>query len=87
MGLCTTLHRPPTSRSARVGVDRTLATRRAAVRTAQRPPLAVDYARVSIAIAHNGNLTNAEELREKLEARGSIFHRNGDNEFIITFWR
>jgi len=38
------------------------------IRNAQ--PLAVDYARGSIAIAHNGNLTNAEELREKLEARG-----------------
>ncbi|HKQ70665.1 MAG TPA: amidophosphoribosyltransferase [Polyangiaceae bacterium] len=46
-------------------------------------PLAVDYARGSIAIAHNGNLTNAEELREKLEARGSIFQSNSDTEVII----
>jgi amidophosphoribosyltransferase len=51
------------------------------IRNAQ--PLAVDYARGSIAIAHNGNLTNAEELREKLEARGSIFQSNGDTEVII----
>jgi amidophosphoribosyltransferase len=46
-------------------------------------PFAVDYARGSIAVAHNGNLTNAEELREKLEARGSIFQSNSDTEVII----
>ena len=36
-------------------------------------PIAVDYARGSLAVCHNGNLTNAEELRAELEARGSIF--------------
>jgi amidophosphoribosyltransferase len=46
-------------------------------------PLAVDYARGSIAVAHNGNLTNAEELRERLEARGSIFQSQADTEVII----
>src|SRR5256885_8423680 len=46
-------------------------------------PIAVDYARGSIAVAHNGNLTNAEELREKLEARGSIFQSQADTEVII----
>src|SRR5919205_2337044 len=33
-------------------------------------PFAVDYARGSIAVAHNGNLTNAEEVRATLEERG-----------------
>jgi len=46
-------------------------------------PLAVDYARGSIAVAHNGNLTNAECLREKLEERGSIFQSHSDTEVII----
>ncbi len=46
-------------------------------------PLAVEYARGAIAIAHNGNLTNAEEIREKLEARGSIFQSNADTEVIV----
>ena len=46
-------------------------------------PLAVDYARGSIAVAHNGNLTNAEQLREKLEARGSIFQSTSDTEVIV----
>ena len=34
-------------------------------------PIAVNYSRGQIAVAHNGNLTNAETLREKLEERGS----------------
>ena len=46
-------------------------------------PLAVDYARGSIAVAHNGNLTNAEALREKLEERGSIFQSMSDTEVIV----
>ncbi len=46
-------------------------------------PIAVDYARGSIAVAHNGNLTNAEELRERLEARGSIFQSTSDTEVIV----
>ena len=46
-------------------------------------PLAVDYARGSIAVAHNGNLTNHAELRERLEARGSIFQSAADTEAIV----
>ena len=46
-------------------------------------PIAVNYARGSIAVAHNGNLTNAEALREKLEARGSIFQSMSDTEVIV----
>jgi len=46
-------------------------------------PIAVDYARGSLAVAHNGNLTNAEALREKLEERGSIFQSVSDTEVIV----
>jgi len=46
-------------------------------------PIAVDYSRGSIAVAHNGNLTNAEALRERLEARGSIFQSTSDTEVIV----
>ena len=46
-------------------------------------PLAVDYARGSIAVAHNGNLTNHAALRERLEARGSIFQSAADTEAIV----
>ena len=36
-----------------------------------------------IALAHNGNLTNATELRIELEAQGSIFTSNMDSEVIV----
>ncbi len=46
-------------------------------------PLSVEYARGSVAIAHNGNLVNAAEIRARLEASGSIFQSNSDTEVII----
>ncbi|HVR36133.1 MAG TPA: amidophosphoribosyltransferase [Methylomirabilota bacterium] len=46
-------------------------------------PLTVDCQRGQIAIAHNGNLTNASVLREELEGRGSIFQTTVDSEIIL----
>jgi amidophosphoribosyltransferase len=46
-------------------------------------PIAVDYARGSLAVCHNGNLTNAEELRAELEGRGSIFQSDTDTEVFV----
>jgi amidophosphoribosyltransferase len=46
-------------------------------------PFVVEWARGALAIAHNGNLVNAAELRTRLEARGSIFQSNVDSEVII----
>jgi amidophosphoribosyltransferase len=46
-------------------------------------PIMVDYSRGSIAVAHNGNLVNAQELRNKLENSGSIFSTTADTETII----
>jgi amidophosphoribosyltransferase len=45
-------------------------------------PLLVNYRRGKIAIAHNGNLVNAEELREELERDGRIFHSDTDTEVM-----
>ena len=46
-------------------------------------PLTVDCAKGKIAIAHNGNLTNAAALRWELEANGSIFQTTVDSEIIL----
>jgi amidophosphoribosyltransferase len=46
-------------------------------------PFAVDYRLGSLAVAHNGNLTNHDELRNELEARGSIFQTGADTESIV----
>ncbi|HKL27558.1 MAG TPA: amidophosphoribosyltransferase [Desulfuromonadales bacterium] len=46
-------------------------------------PITVDYARGSIAVAHNGNLVNGQERRNELEQAGSIFSTTSDTEVII----
>lgn len=45
-------------------------------------PLVVRHSKGPMAIAHNGNLTNAHELREQYESRGMIFHTTNDTEVI-----
>ncbi len=45
-------------------------------------PLVVRHIKGPMAIAHNGNLVNARELREKYELRGAIFHTTNDTEVI-----
>jgi amidophosphoribosyltransferase len=46
-------------------------------------PIAVNYSQGQIAVAHNGNLTNAEQIREQLEQRGSIFQSISDTEVVV----
>src|SRR4029077_15241182 len=46
-------------------------------------PFVVEWAQGALAIAHNGNLVNADELRSRLETRGSIFQSTVDSEVII----
>ena len=45
-------------------------------------PLVMRYIKGTLAIAHNGNLTNAYELRHELEHRGCIFQTTIDTEVI-----
>ncbi len=46
-------------------------------------PITVNYSLGSLAIAHNGNLVNALELRSELESRGAIFQSSSDSEVIV----
>lgn len=46
-------------------------------------PIMVNFALGSLALAHNGNLTNATILRDELEAYGAIFQSTSDSEAII----
>lgn len=46
-------------------------------------PLFVNCNRGPLAIAHNGNITNAMEVRRELERAGSIFHASSDTEVIL----
>ena len=46
-------------------------------------PLVINYAKGQLAIAHNGNLINAGQLRSKLEHEGSIFQTTSDSEVIL----
>jgi amidophosphoribosyltransferase len=46
-------------------------------------PLLVDIAKGEVAVAHNGNLTNSAELKQKLEEEGSIFQTTMDSEIIL----
>lgn len=46
-------------------------------------PLFADLAGGGLAIAHNGNITNAKGLRRELEKRGSIFQSTMDTEVIV----
>lgn len=50
-------------------------------------PIEVNHQKGRMALAHNGNLSNAVELRNELELSGAIFHTTSDTEtiaYIIT---
>jgi amidophosphoribosyltransferase len=46
-------------------------------------PFLFEYAHGQVAIAHNGNLVNAAEVRARLESGGSIFQTSSDTEVIV----
>jgi len=46
-------------------------------------PVVIDCNKGKLALGHNGNLTNALEVRRKLEHRGSIFQTTSDTEVIV----
>lgn len=49
---------------------------------ANAQPLVINHLKGTMALCHNGNLTNAAELREQYEMAGAIFHTSSDSEVI-----
>ncbi len=49
-------------------------------------PFLIDCAHGQIAIGHNGNLVNAQELRDELVRQGSIFQSNSDTEVVLHLY-
>ena len=45
-------------------------------------PLVLNYLKGTLALAHNGNITNASELRQSLQESGAIFRSTTDSEVI-----
>lgn len=45
-------------------------------------PFAINYLKGSLALVHNGNITNSLEIREKLERDGAFFHGSSDSEVV-----
>jgi amidophosphoribosyltransferase len=52
-------------------------------RTANAQPLMANYHGGQVAVAHNGNLTNTDELRTTFEKRGAIFQTSTDTEVFL----
>ncbi len=46
-------------------------------------PIKVDYVKGPLAVAHNGNLVNADVIKTKLEEDGSIFESTADSETLV----
>jgi amidophosphoribosyltransferase len=49
-------------------------------------PILIDCAHGEIAICHNGNLVNAQELRDALVSEGSIFQTTSDTEVLLHLY-
>ncbi|MGD0948781.1 MAG: amidophosphoribosyltransferase [Candidatus Binatia bacterium] len=67
--------------SAAIGHNRYSTTGQTLLKNTQ--PFVVEYGGGGLAVAHNGNLTNAAEIRERLQDRGAIFQSTVDTEVLI----
>ncbi len=86
MGLVSAIFKPevmaPLTGERAIGHTRYSTTGSSHLRNAQ--PLTGNCRRGQIAIAHNGNLTNAAQVRDDLEAQGLMFQTTVDSEIILN---
>src|SRR5690554_7741838 len=68
----------------RAGIGHNLySTSGSATNPANIQPFVVHYRDGNIALAHNGNLSNAHELRQAFSERGTLFLTTSDSELIL----
>lgn len=46
-------------------------------------PISITHVKGNLAVAHNGNIVNASELRRKIEMEGGIFRSSSDSEVLV----
>ncbi len=73
------------SMSGGIGVGHVRYSTAGASNIANTQPLVLNYVKGTLALAHNGNLINALELREKLAYTGAIFQTTIDSEVIAYY--
>ena len=49
-------------------------------------PIVIDCVHGQVAVCHNGNIVNANEIREQLVKAGSIFQTNSDTEVLVHLY-
>lgn len=64
-----------------IGHVRYSTTGESSVKNAQ--PIAINYFKGTLALVHNGNLTNIDELKDTLEKNGAIFHSTTDRKSVV----
>ena len=84
MGLCNEVFTPDTlgSLHGNIGVGHVRYSTAGSSTRENAQPLVLNYVKGTLALAHNGNLVNAPELRRELEYTGAIFQTTIDSEVI-----
>ena len=49
-------------------------------------PIVIDCVHGQVAVCHNGNIVNANEIRDRLVKEGSIFQTNSDTEVLVHLY-
>lgn len=84
MGLCNEVFTPETlgGLEGNIGVGHVRYSTAGSSTRENAQPLVLNYIKGTLALAHNGNLVNAPELRHELEYSGAIFQTTIDSEVI-----
>ena len=68
---------------SRVGIGHVRYSTQGTNKLANAQPIVVSCSKGEIALAHNGNISNSDELQRKLVAEGSIFQSTSDTELLL----